>query len=187
MLTRLRKYLPLAFVAIGLVGAVVAEWYSSALPNQPTNNSSNANPKASRSAIAVPETPEDRIAIYTWWLTTFTCCLVVVSAFQGWVLIRADRTANRNADAAIKAAEAAQLQARAAVAAEISDLAVVSIMLVPYPDALPGHPDIPVQPGSLRQTEFRVIIHLANIGRTRSRMREFCIEWCVVPRIDKNA
>jgi hypothetical protein len=53
------------------------------------------------------EKPDERIADYTWWLTAFTLALAAISAFQGFVLFRSDRTASRVAAAAHLSAKAA--------------------------------------------------------------------------------
>jgi hypothetical protein len=46
------------------------------------------------------EAADERVARYTWWLAILTFGLVLVSGFQGFFLIRADRTARMSADAA---------------------------------------------------------------------------------------
>jgi hypothetical protein len=46
------------------------------------------------------EKPDDRIAEYTLWLAVLTGGLVLVSAGQGYFLLRADRTARMSAEAA---------------------------------------------------------------------------------------
>jgi hypothetical protein len=51
-------------------------------------------------AIDHPATPDDRIANYTLWLAILTGGLVLVSAGQGYFLLRADRTARMTAEAA---------------------------------------------------------------------------------------
>jgi fermentation-respiration switch protein FrsA (DUF1100 family) len=80
------------------------------------------------------------------------------------------------------------LQAKAAVAAELSEFIVVRTDLAPYPDAPPGHPDNIIAPGPLPRNELRVVITIKNIGRTRSRTSELCVEWRIIEREsrDKN-
>ena len=81
-------------------------------PNQEAAQTSNPSAEHSSTKITGPNSPDERIANYTWWLSAFTLALVVVSAFQGFFLIRADKTART-------AANAADLNARAAIAIEL--------------------------------------------------------------------
>jgi hypothetical protein len=85
-------------------------------------------------------------------------------------------------------ASAALLQAKAAVAAELSEFVVVRTDLAPYPDAPPGHPDNIIAPGPLPRNELRVVITIKNIERTRSRTSELSVEWRIIEREsrDKN-
>ena len=55
-------------------------------------------------------TTSDPIAFYTLWLTAFTAVLALASIWQGRLLIRADRTANMAANAALTTAQAVKLQ-----------------------------------------------------------------------------
>jgi len=52
------------------------------------------------------ETAEELLARYTLWLALFTGALVITSVFQGYFLIRADRTARTVANAALATATA---------------------------------------------------------------------------------
>jgi len=63
---------------------------------------------------------EDRIADYTWWVAAFTFALSIVSAFQIFFLIRADKTARITATAA-------KLNAQALIAAESAKVDVVAL------------------------------------------------------------
>ena len=55
--------------------------------------------------IVSPKSAEDRIADYTWWLSAFTLGLAVVSSFQIYFLIRADKTARLMAQTAQRQTE----------------------------------------------------------------------------------
>jgi hypothetical protein len=179
----------LRFIAVAIMIVVAA---ISITQSNGSNGYSEAEYNTSGRA-AEPKQPEsfwqktetDPVAAFTGTLAIFTFALVVISAVQIYYLNRSDKTARLTAEAALKAAEASQLQARASVAAGVSELALVRICLVPFPDAPAGHQDPIIPPGPLRQNECRVIIHCANIGRTRLRTRDFCVEWLVVPRTDK--
>jgi hypothetical protein len=57
------------------------------------------------------KTTSDPTALYTLLLAIFTAALAGASIFQGYFLIRADRTARTTADAALAAANAAKTQA----------------------------------------------------------------------------
>jgi len=73
-------------------------------PQKPTSQAPQAGQERAENHganIARPETADDRIARYTWWLAAFTAALVTVSAIQIFFLIRADKTARRSADAAL--------------------------------------------------------------------------------------
>jgi hypothetical protein len=84
-----------------LVGSLLAP------PNQRAIESGSYGTQESGRKIAMPNSAEDRIADYTWWLSAFTLALVVVSAVQIRFLIRADKTARIAAEAAVKSASAA--------------------------------------------------------------------------------
>jgi hypothetical protein len=58
--------------------------------------------------IAIEEKADDKIARYSEWLAILTGGLVLVSAVQIWFLTLADRTAQKTAGAALKAAEATE-------------------------------------------------------------------------------
>src|SRR6266542_1765295 len=64
--------------------------------------------------------PGDRIANYAWWVAAFTLALSMVSAFQIFFLIRADKTARTTADAA-------KLNAQALIDAESAKVDVVAL------------------------------------------------------------
>jgi hypothetical protein len=55
--------------------------------------------------------PSDAIGLYTFLLAVFTAGLTVASVWQGYFLVRADKSARRAADAALAAANAASTQA----------------------------------------------------------------------------
>jgi hypothetical protein len=87
-------------------------------PNQETSSSSE---QRARQSIA-PQSPEETIALYTEVLAWFTAVLAIVSAVQGIFLYRADKTARISADAANKAASAAE--AHTAVVAAQTDVLI---------------------------------------------------------------
>jgi hypothetical protein len=83
--------------------------FESSLPslNQEAAQARDSSAKHSAAKIIGPNSPDERIANYTWWLAVLTGGLVVVAACQGFFLIRADRTARISANAATSAVEAA--------------------------------------------------------------------------------
>lgn len=103
--------LAIAIFAMGML-------FVSSLPSpqqqttESSNNSTQNSTQNSAAHVAGPNSPDERIANYTWWLSAFTLALVVVSCFQGFFLIRSDKTARITANAA-------DLNARAAVALEL--------------------------------------------------------------------
>jgi hypothetical protein len=102
---------------------------------------------------------DERIANYTWWVAAFTCALSVVSAFQIFFLIRADKTARISAESAKQSAEAGITAANAAVKAEQAHV---------YP--IIGYENIVQVVQSRRTTqktrEIRVSYRLKNFGKT---------------------
>jgi len=129
MLIKLRFRFSEVFFGVLLAVAIFAMGmtFSSTIfpPNQTseregsTNNSKEKSPK-----IGDTESADDRIAKYTLWLAILTGALVVVSGFQGYFLIRADRTARITADATGKMAEAVNIQARVAKATHAANVGV---------------------------------------------------------------
>ncbi len=94
-----------------------------------TNSSANQKQPAKslgqRLSIVWNRTWEDPVAFYTFVLSVFTGLLAIVSAFQIFFLIRADKTARRSANAAIEAANAAKRNADALISAERAHLYAV--------------------------------------------------------------
>lgn len=80
-------------------------------PNQTAERDAHSKQPSEKPA-KVDSTADERIAKYTLWLAILTGGLVAVSAFQGYFLIRSDKTART-------AANAADLTARAAIAIEL--------------------------------------------------------------------
>lgn len=93
-------------IAILLVLAVALAWFSSQQTPSRDNHklSNNAEEKTTKTTV---DDANDRIASYTGWLAALTAALVAVSIGQGFFLLRSDKTANINADAARKSANAA--------------------------------------------------------------------------------
>jgi hypothetical protein len=75
-------------------------------PNQSAIEKAGNQAHKHASVIALPKSPDERIADYTWWVAAFTFSLTLVSAFQIFFLIRADKTARETADAAKRNADA---------------------------------------------------------------------------------
>lgn len=170
-----------ALIALGAF--LVGEQIGSSQPHPQQQTPKNAS---SSTQTKIP--PDERIAEYTELLAWFTGLLAVVAAIEIGFLIVAAKTANATAHSTGALASAAALQARAAVAAEFSELLIVHIDLVQYPDALPGMPDIIIPPGGITMSESRVVLTIKNVGRTRSRIHELCVEWLIIDRaaLDKN-
>jgi hypothetical protein len=108
-------------VAVFAVGAI----FSSTIftPNQtsePANH--NDQPKEKNPKTGDAESSDDRIAKYTLWLAILTGALVAASGFQGYFLIRSDKTARIAANAANRQARVAE---SALFAVEIPYLYVV--------------------------------------------------------------
>ena len=82
------------------------------IPTPGTNQHQPAKTFGERLSIIWDRTWEDPVAFYTFVLSIFTLCLVVVSLGQGYFLFRSDRSTRI-------AANAAQLSAEAAIAIEL--------------------------------------------------------------------
>ena len=81
---------------------------------QPEKNAANYYDNPEHLNVARTEGPDDRIATYTLWLTGFTGLLVLVSAWQGYLILRAEEKAKSSLAIAGMQAQAAMEQARAA-------------------------------------------------------------------------
>jgi hypothetical protein len=126
----------------------------------------NQHHRISSVTPAVIERPDERVADYTYWLTIFTFGLFAVAAIQGYILIRAERVATRNADAANEAAAAAK---RAAEATSEIDrafvyLKTVEIVVARGPSTMGAHGWIE---GQVAGCTFNPI--WGNSGRTPTR------------------
>jgi hypothetical protein len=185
-------------------------WEQNASPsgqNSDTHHKGAENPPplgeghaSSSSQTEADQTEKDRrehaanergLTEYTGHLAIFTLLLVLIAGVQAslfvwqlWLMREGVRDASDAAKAAQKAADATLLHARAAVAAEISELFVPQILLVIFPDQPPGVPDPIVSPGQIppHVNQMRVVLTVVNAGRTRARMRELCVEWQIIDR-----
>lgn len=122
-----------------------------------------------------PETPEAKIADYTWWLSAFTLIIGVVGLGQILFLIRADRTARIMAEIA---------QAQTGKMGEWADNAAKQILIVARQTDIQEkqhtigrlqffamhRPKIVLREaiiGSVLEGEqFKIIMHIANVGST---------------------
>jgi uncharacterized protein YpmB len=101
MLRRAQKAIWIALFVCLVVGFGSAVWQSSTVsPYQQAKYDANRATKGRTASIAKPESSDERIADYTWWVAAFTLCLAFVSAFQIFFLIRADQTARIMAETA---------------------------------------------------------------------------------------
>jgi hypothetical protein len=105
------------------------------------------------------ESADDRVARYTLWLAILTGGLVMASAFQGYFLIRSDKTTSI-------AANAADLNARAALALQ---LPLIQVTPTPLGHSLVG------------QNEFCSVhfVDIYNRGETKAFPKEILYGWTV--------
>jgi hypothetical protein len=96
-------------VAVFAIGFVVA----SSMPPPSQQVETISHPQAANEGSE--RTAEKQIAYYTKWLAWFTGALVTVSAFQGYFLLRADKTTRIASDAAKRAADSLPIVERAYV------------------------------------------------------------------------
>jgi hypothetical protein len=81
-------------------------WQSSKYPHNPEKQSASADAKTSSPGKTPPESGDEKLADYTWWLSAFTLFIGVVGIGQFFFLMRADGTARTAADAARDTAKA---------------------------------------------------------------------------------
>jgi hypothetical protein len=151
-------------------------------------------PQNRPASVTSPQTAEDRIADYTWWLGAFTLLLAVVSSVQIFFLIRADKTARTSADAAKTAAKAAQASAealpnieRAYLFMRLSDY--VCTATTQYFDGTTGNPN-PVHAGNFYARYFfgnhgktPAVLHEIRVGTKLSTEPLDPTEWAGCPNI----
>ena len=95
-------------IAVLVIIASLAAWSGMQPVSAPTAFRAERVEEPTASGPTVVEKADDKIARYTEWLAILTGGLVLVSAVQIWFLIQADRTAQKTAGAALKAAEATE-------------------------------------------------------------------------------
>jgi hypothetical protein len=107
MLIKLRANIPEIVVGVLLAVAVFAMGMAIESSRHPPSQQieSSSHPKPANETLE--RTAEKEIAQYTKWLAWFTGALVVVSAIQGFFLLRADKTARIAANAATRSSNAA--------------------------------------------------------------------------------
>jgi hypothetical protein len=160
----MRYRVPEIFLGVFLSVAIFAMGmtFSSVIfsPNQSTEHESQSeHPKDKAPKIGNAESADDRIAKYTLWLAILTGGLVIVSVFQGYFLIRADRTARIAANAAAEGAEA-QIALEGARLTCLPTSSSYWNEIGRWADRWPNSPDMP-----LRRT-FAVLFVLKNYGKT---------------------
>jgi hypothetical protein len=128
----------------------------------------------------IERTITEPLNAFTAALALFSLILSVVSIFQFYFVIRADDTARRAALASQTSANAALLHAKAVVAAEIGELAVVRLDLVEYPGSPTGADR--VIPGGPIPEYSRIAVTVHNMGRTRVMISRTSLEWTVIRR-----
>jgi hypothetical protein len=110
--------------------------------------------------------PNERIADYTFWLMIFTAVLSGVSAIQIYFLNRSDKATGKLADAAA-------MQARAAVGIELPIIFTSDFVISPVANTPKGRGDLPKNP--------IISINFHNAGRSPAEI----IEYSIAPRITK--
>jgi hypothetical protein len=135
--------------------------------DETTNKNGGKKPKES----FWQRTTDDPVATFTAALTLFTAVLAGASSAQFYFLIKADKTTRIAADAATKAANAADLSARAAIALESPLLRVTPSTPVPLKEdaTILCIPDARITGAPINQVTKRTIIDglmIYNAGRT---------------------
>jgi hypothetical protein len=140
------------------------------LPNPAIENNATTVEKSNGTSKTVsnPDSADERVARYTLWLAILTGGLVLVSFFQGYFLIRSDRTARISA-------EAAKLSAEAAVSAQRPILIINSVNLI-----APGIPSI--SHGMMLPQSLKPAIGFQNFGNGPAEISAGCLEWIVAAK-----
>jgi hypothetical protein len=102
------------FALLGCLAVAIGFELNDAARYQAAHNN-YTQPNKKSEYVAASESADDRIARYTLWLAIITGGLVGVSAFQGYFLIRADRTATRTSEATAGLVNTGRAQVRAYV------------------------------------------------------------------------
>jgi hypothetical protein len=163
MLKRLNPELVFGFLLAFAFWAVVLLWQSAHPEYSKTESHSCVGTKSE----CVKVTTDEKLADYTWWLAVLTAALVIVSAGQGYFLLRSDRTARISADAAKKSAEAAE--------------AALFKVEVAYPYAMIRDHWINVEQNRIRGVNMGTVVsfYFTNHGRTPAAITEvFCQLYC---------
>ena len=130
-------FIPSLMICAIFAGAFIA-WQSTMPPQCETAVCAAYNNPISETAqipAAIRASPEDRIADYTFWLTICTGGLVVIGAFQVWLLLGAEKTTRRAADAAT---ESARIAASALTFTQRAWMSVKEHMCIPIRE-VDGH------------------------------------------------
>jgi hypothetical protein len=142
-------------VAVFALGFVIA----SSMPPPSQQIEKTDHPQAANEGAE--RTAEKQIAYYTKWLAWFTGALVAVSAFQGYFLLRSDKTARI-------AANAADLSARAAISLQLPIIRV-------EPDKL-GHGEF-ASGQEIIEDCYVHSVSVSNLGATKAFPKEVLFGW----------
>jgi hypothetical protein len=163
-----RRELALGFLVATAIWAIVFVRQSSRQPQQSGTYATSEQHSADKLQNNQDQSqslwiPTDSIGLYTLVLATFTGLLFAVSVFQGYFLLRADKTARITAESAKRSADAA-------IAADLPDLIVNKIFLLPAK----GEPQ--EFPRSYPTKGSRIIFDIHNVGRSRGTIEKLCFE-----------
>jgi hypothetical protein len=125
-----------------------------------------------RASIIWERTWDDPVAFYTLILGIFTGLLFTVSATQIYFLIRADKTARITA-------EAANLNAKAAIGSELPLVVVNQLGITELESATP----IAFRPDQSPPMVSRLVLDFKNNGRTAAEAIVQCVEWIVADKL----
>jgi len=122
-------------------------------------------------------TISDPVATFTAVLATSTAALMIVSCVQIYFLTRADKTSRAAAEAAEKSADAAILNANAAIRSELPIVSPSHIALFESDKAhsprIIGYPP--------KESVFEV--NFKNRGRSPAELIEICLEWSITDKL----
>jgi hypothetical protein len=200
MLRRLQNAAVIALALLFVIGFGAEVRRASNIPHMPINQNAAKQKERAANAESPKESTEEAIARYNEWLTIFTAILAVATVGLGFATVglyfvsqrqlrhaeieahrarawrlRDNERLREQINIAQQGADAASLNARAAVAVELPILAPLTIALHRKPGVI-GRVDMPGSISTLR-------INFKNWGRTHAELISQYVEWLVAAKL----
>lgn len=147
-------------VYAGIMGFALGGSFVSAYLMPPPQHQTDADSDENASEQKSKEKTDEALARYTWWLTAFTGGLVLVTGALCIATIGLYITGEKQIEVALKAANAADLSARAAIAIELPVIRAITGKV--------GWGDEQDSSGRIRHFCYLDYLSFANSGRTKA-------------------